>query len=285
MTAGTTELGASAIAYQYRLESPKTLAGQLAGLVARLPAADAQSDRLLDLSLGVRLGAVRDFLRDQSKAITEDPYTCEYLQDLNGSAERLLAQLDQPMPPFVNNFRGVRLSLSELAYGGELVPADVRGLLALHVEQPEMFVGMAQMLLPDLSTLALTPGGEPVEVPPSLIPVPDVVAFAAMSQDAIGLSVGAGEEALLPGFLAQEPGPEGVFLSAGYDMAAYLDQAEKFADTLQGEEPEERDGTSAAVAIAESARQAYLEMADRNYTTLKFGPDGLVIDGRVTFRP
>jgi len=288
MTAGTTEFSSTAIAYQYRVESPAALAGQLAGLVARLPAADAASQRMLDLSFGMRIGALRDFLREKATAIVDDPYLCEHLRDINSSAESALAQLDQPMPPFVNNFRGLRMSVSEIMLGAEFMPADARGQLALHVEQPEMFVGMAQMLLPDLSTLQLVPGGDPVQIPAALLPVPDLVAFAAMSSDAIGLSVGAGEEALLQGFLTRQPGPEGMFLSAGYDMAAYLEYTERMTAT-PGHEPGTEDGESdvpeAVHAIGRAAREAYRDMADRSYTTLQFSPGGLVIDGRVTFKP
>jgi hypothetical protein len=283
MTAGTTELSTAALAFQYRVESPDTLAGELAGLVARLPAADALSDRILDLSFGMRFGAVRDFLRDKATAIVEDPYVCEHLQDLNISAEQSLVQLDQPMPPFVNNFRGVRISLSEIMMGQEQIPADARGHLALHVEQPEMFVGMAQMFLPDLSELALTPGGDPVPIPASLLPLPDLTAFAAMSKDALGLSVGAGEEATLQGFLQRTPGPEGMFFSASYDTAAYLEYTGGADGSAH--DADAGDAPHATHGISMAARDALKTVADRNLTTLRFGPDGLVIDGRMTFKP
>jgi hypothetical protein len=283
MTAGTTELSEAAIAYQYRLESPVTLADELAKLVARLPAADALSDRVLELSFGMRFGAVRDFLRDKATAIVEDPYLCEHLQDINDSAEQSLAQLDQPMPPFVNNFRGVRISLSEFMMGREQLPTDARGHLVLHVEQPEMFVGMAQMFLPDLSELALVPGGDPVPIPASLIPVPDLVAFAAMSENAIGLSAGAGEEATLQKFLQREPGPEGMFLSANYDTAAYLEYTGGSHHSSHGADG--GDPAPGLHAIGMAARDALGAVADRSMTTLQFGPDGLVIDGRMTFKP
>jgi len=283
MATGTVELSTEAIAWQYRLESPSELAGQLAGLVARLPAADLVSDRLLELSFGMRLGAARDFLREKTMAIVDDPYHCDYLQDINRSAEQSLAQLDQPMPPFLNNFRGLRVSLSEILMGQGDLPTDARGRLALHVDQPEMFVGMAQMFLPDLSGLALKPGNEPEQLPASLIPVPDVIAFAAMSGNAIGLSVGAGEEASLKDFLEQPAGQDDMFLSVNYDTAAYLDytgQLDAWAQDDVDAHPARR-----LEAIGTAAREAMKKMADRSLTTMRFGPDGLVIDGRMTFRP
>ncbi len=284
VTVGTTELSRSAIAYQYRIESPATLAGQLAGLVTRLPGADARSQRMLDLSFGLRFGAARDFLQEKATAIVDDPYQCEHLQEINSSAEQSLLQLSQPMPPFMNNFRGLRISLSEIMLNQASIPSAARGHLALHVLQPEMFVGMAQMFLPDLSELALTPGAEPVQLPASLIPVPDLVAFAAMSGEAIGLSVGAGEETSLKEFLGREPGPEGMFFSASYDTAAYLDYTGELAEPAV-DDGSDGDLAHASHAIGMAARSAFRDMADRSYTTLRFGPAGLVIDGHMTVKP
>lgn len=283
MTLGTTELSDGAIAYQYRLESPASLAGQLAGLVARLPQADALSSRMLDLSFGMRLGAARDFLREKAAAIVEDPYLCEHLQDINENARQSLARLDQPMPPFVNNFRGLRIALDQITLGQSQMPENARGHLALHVEQPEMFLGMAQMFLPDLSTLDLTAGADPAEIPQSLIPVPGVVVHAAMSDEAIGIAVGAGEEANLREFIDRSAGPEDMFLSVSYDSAAYLDHTDGINHALRGDDGD--DPATAARAIGEAARDAFRRSADRSSTTLRFSPGGLLIDARMTFRP
>lgn len=290
ITAGTTELGTNAIAYQYRVETPAALAGQLTRLAARIPAADPLSTRVLDLAFGLRFGAVRDFLLEKATAITHSPYRCEHLQGLNSGAEQALAQLNQPMLPFLNNFQGLRVSLDEIAVDPGSLPAGGRGHLALHVQQPEMFLGMAQMFLPDLSALGLKAGAPPVRLPESLLPIPGLVAFAAMSGEAIGLSLGAGEEAGLEDYLDRKAGPEGVFLSLSYDSAAYLDYAERLADPLgaeadEGEGQGPEHGGDAARAIGAAARAAYRDMADRSTTTLKFGSDGLVIDGRMTFKP
>ncbi|NNJ65777.1 MAG: hypothetical protein HKP16_09430, partial [Xanthomonadales bacterium] len=286
MTAGTTELSAAAIGYQYRVESPSTLAGRLMDLVADIPAVEAVSSRMIDLAFGMRFGAVRDFVQQTASAIVADPFECEQLKELNDGAADTLARLDQPLPPFLNNFRGIRISLDDIRVDGATMPADASGHLAVHVEQPEMFVGMAQMFLPDLSNLALTAGDPPVRVPESLMPATGMVAYAAMSKDAIGLSVGAGEEQGLPAFLDRDPGPEGMFLSASYDTAAYLDLTSRYTAARQrGQYDEEYEAAAdAARAIAEAGRAAFRAAADRSLTTLRFGSDGLVIDGRMTFR-
>jgi hypothetical protein len=190
----------------------------------------------------------------------------------------------------VNNFQGLRVSLDEIAASQGGLPTGARGHVALHVEQPEMFLGMAQMFLPDLAALGLKAGEPPLRLPESLLPVPGLVAFAAMTGDAIGLSLGEGEEAGLEAYLDRDAGPEGMFLSLSYDTAAYLEYTERLTADLTVETSGAGAGngeqlTHGAEAVAQAARQVFLDMADRSVTTLQFAPDGLVIDGRMTFKP
>jgi hypothetical protein len=105
-----------------------------------------------------------------------------------------------------------------------------------------------------------------------------------MSGEAIGLSVGAGEETSLKEFLGREPGPEGMFFSASYDTAAYLDYTGELAQPPV-DDGSDGDPAHASHAIGMAARSAFRDMADRSYTTLRFGPAGLVIDGHMTFKP
>jgi hypothetical protein len=288
MTMGVTELTAAAVGIQYRIETPAVLAQQLAGLVAEIPAVDPLSDRVLEFSFGMRFGAARDFLRKKVAAIMEQPYQCEHLQEINQGATEAFAQLNQPIPPFVNNFLGLRLSLSEIMMT-DSIPENARGMAAVHVDQPEMFVGMAKMFLPDLSELSLVPGEPPVQLPASMIPVPGVIAFAAISEDAIGLSLGEGEEGSLLGYLNEKPGPSGTFLSTSYDMAAYLDYTQKIGGQIQDSDTEGVDPDHAAhyqsfKHVSEAAQDAFKAFANRSQATLRFTPEGFVADSRMTFK-
>lgn len=283
MTLGTREMTPSAIAIQYRVETKPTLAQQLAGLVANIPVANPLSDRILEFSIGMRFGAVRDFLREKAAAIMASPYQCKHFQSINESARSAFTKLNQPMPPFVNNFRGLRLSLSEITESNSM-PVNGRGLIAVHVDQPEMFVGMARMFLPDLSELTLTPGEPPARLPASMLPIADVVAFAALSAQAIGLSIGDGEEASLPGFLEQEAGPAGTFMSLGYDLAAYLEFTRKFGNKVSGGQVQLNLTSVVPGGISASAQQAIESFSDRSYTSFRFTPQGFEVDSRMTFK-
>lgn len=286
MTMGIQELSKSAFAVQYRLETPETLGSQLAGLVSKIPAADALSSRILELAFGMRFGPVRDFLREKATAITANPYQCEHLVELNDNAAQALEQLNQPMPPFLNNFLGVRVSLSEIVMDQDSLPENARGFMAVHVDQPQMFVGMAQMFLPDLSTLEIKPGEPAVRLPESLLPVPGMVAFAAMSQDAIGIALGENEQAGLQGFLEQDAGPAGTFLSASYDMAAYMDYTGKLGDHYEMQAGNDRQHLQSPAVddLRKAASRAFRDMADRSHATMRFTPGGLVIENRTTFK-
>lgn len=271
MTMGVQDLDEHAIAMQYRIEAPDSLAGRLMSLVSEIPMVGGLPGKVVEFAFGLKFGPVRDFLVEKATAISNDPYQCEHLAELNLKAADALARLNQPMPPFLNNFRGVRVSLTEFILGRETLPENARGYLALHVEQPQMLVGMAQMLLPDISELAITPGDPPVRLPENMVPAPGVVAYASMTGNAIGIALGEGEEAGLAGFLEEKNGPEGMFLSASYDVGAYLGYQELFSDPA---------GTN----DGELAAAAFRDIADRSASSLSFTPEGLVIDNRVTFK-
>jgi hypothetical protein len=295
LTFGTTELTTHAVGIQYRVETQPTLAQELAALVADIPLADPLSKKFVEFSFGMRLGALRDFLRDKMASIQANPFQCEHLQDLNDSAAEAFASLNQPLPPLINNFRGLRASLAKLSIDD--YTNDTEGMAAIHVEKPLMFVNMGQMFVPDLENLALEPGQPPVRLPQSILPMPDVVAYAALTDDAIGLSIGEGQENDLPAYLSRKAGSDGTFLSANYDLSAYLDLTRNLTDQIesmqQDMDPGEPDvdvdvdvevHVHSFRNIGDAAQNAFREMADRSYFTLRFTPDGFQADSRMTFK-
>lgn len=273
MTLGITELGKNTIAYQYRAETPASLAKELMDLAARIPGVGAPAQHLLEFAVGLRVGSARDFLRLKAESIAAEPYRCELLDSLNEGAVKALEKLQQPLPPFVNNFRGLRMAVDELPPEAGTVAEDLHALVALHVEQPQMFVGMAQMMLPDLAALNLAPGEPPVRLPEDLLPLPGLAAWAMMSSSALGLSLGEGEQDRLPPYLDAENAPAGVFLTADYDTSA----AANLGYLLHDPDPDNE--------FAKALSEAWYASGDRSRMTMRFAPDGLVIDERMEFKP
>lgn len=296
MVAGTTEMTPAAMGGQYRLEMADDLASDLAALVSSVPPAPAETERLLEFAFGIRIGAARDFLIRKATALSQKNYQCEALEGINKRASEALVNLNRPVPPLVNNFLGFRASLSALPED-ESDLEGVRGTVALHVSQPEMFVGMAQMFLPQLTELQLVKGQPPVRLPESLIPVPGLVTHAAMSDTALGIAVGQGEEARLTGFLEEDSKGDGSFLSMNYDMAAYMDKIDQLSENLksaglsddsimdgefEGQDSEAR--REQVIEMAEAIEEAIRNMAGRSYLSLRFDEHGFALDSKVTFK-
>ena len=290
LTIGTTELTTSAVGIQYRVETRQSLAQDLMGLVSSIPLADPLSRKLLEFSFGIKVGALRDFLRSQMTAILETPYQCEHLLKLNANANEAFAALNKPLPPLVNNVKGIRASLTNFPMDDNF-PGDAQGLVALHVEKPQMFVGMAQMFLPDFADMQLTAGDPPVQIPESTTSIPGLITFAALSDDAIGMSIGDGEEVALPGFLAQRPESDGTFFSISYDTAAYLEMTDRLTDQFdQGTDYPDSDQQSDSdlalpfERIGKASQQAFKDAVDRSHATFRFTSEGFVADSTMTFK-
>lgn len=275
---GVKELSEDAVSSQFVVETGSSIAKQLIGLVSGVPQANSNSSYLAELAIGLRVGAVRDFLREKAMAVLDSPYQCEQLLKLNDHAQQASDQLNQPVPPLVNNLLGLRVAISR--FGSDM--SDINsseGLIALHVSQPEMLVGMAQMLVPNLAELNLAPGEPPVLVPPEIIPVPGLVMYAAQSKQAIGLSVGEGQQLGLSDYLGQQGKANGTFLSANYDTASYMDLTGKlgaYADQ-SGDHP-------MAINIAKDIQDAIKAVSNRTDTRFKFTKDGFVVDSRISFK-
>lgn len=299
MVAGITDLTPSTVGVQYRLALADDLATEMAELVSNVPAAPAQTDRLLEFAFGIRVGAARDFLIRKATALGQESYQCEALQGINESASAALTKLNHPMPPLVNNFLGLRASLNSVPEDESDLGA-LLGTMALHVDKPEMFVGMAQMMLPQMEEIQLAKGEPPVRLPESLIPVPGIVAHAAMSDTAIGIAVGEGEELRLPAYLETESNGDGSFLSANYDMATYLRRMDELArdfeqgglgdDTIMDGEFEGADESEDAKAardqmqvMSDAMRETLRNMAGRSYFALRLDEHGFAVDSKMTF--
>ncbi len=278
MTGGTTKLTANEIAMRYDLEFDTTLAEDLAGLVASIPAA-VDGSHLLSASLALQVGKLRSFMLDRANAIVATPYQCAMLQELNQNADTMLTQLSVPMPPMVNNLMGARILVEDVNPATE--PPEVTGLLALHVEKPEMLVGMASMMIPGFERLELNGQSEPVKVPEEILRMEGLEVFALVGDSTIGASIGAGQSSGLAAFLAEKPQSDGTFLSVSYDPVRQMEIQNQISDKWNSEPAAEDSplhGLSAAI------KDSYAATLDRGRVDMRFTADGLVIDSRVTFK-
>ena len=278
MTAGTTKLTANEIGMHYELEIESSLASGLAALVSDTPAAE-DGDHLLSASLALQVGKLRSFVLEKVNAIVATPYQCEELQELNQNAAELVSQLSIPMPPMVNNLMGIRIKAEDFNPTGEIPQGD--GVIALHVDKPEMFVGMASMMVPGFEDLDLANQSKPVKIPAEMLHMEDLDVFAMMSDDAIGVAVGEQHTDDLVKFMAAHPQDDGTFFSVSYDMARQLEIQMAMEDTFAAN-PE--DDQSFDDELSKAVMESYTTMFGRYNIAMRFTGDGLVIDSTMTFK-
>ena len=274
MTAGATRFTADEISTRYDLELESTLAGGLAMLVTDTPVAE-EGDHLLSASLAIQVGKLRNFVLEQANKIVATPYQCEMLRELNQNAGELVTQLNIPMPPMVNNLNGLRVRMDDFDPSKEIIQGN--GLLALHVDKPEMFVGMASMIVPGFDTLDLANQSEPVRIPSDIMPIEGIDVFALMGDTAIGVAVGEQYAGDLEGFMSAKPRNDGTFLSISNDMAKQMEIQSALTDDKEG-------GHNEFYGYSREIQDAYIDMLGRSRVDMRFTADGLVIESKMTFK-
>jgi hypothetical protein len=278
MTIGTTNLTSHEYAMSYELEMESTLAGSLAALVSDTPIASS-GDYLLSASLAVRVGKLRNFLLEKANETVASPYQCEQLQKLNHQASELVSQLNIPMPPMVNNLLGVRVLLDDIDPTAS--PIQASGLVALHVDKPEMFVGMATMMVPGFEELDLPNQSEPVKIPSDMYRMDDFDVYALMGDSAIGAAIGQEYATDLGAFMNEKPQQSGTFLSVSYDMARQMEIQKSVAKEFGVTQDHDQSGHS---EFSEAIKASYEAMLGRSSMEIRFTQSGLVINSEVTFK-
>jgi hypothetical protein len=278
MTAGTTKLTANEIGMRYEVEIEDSLASGLAALVSDTPVAE-DGDHLFSASLALQIGKLRNFVLEKVNAIVATPYQCEVLQELNRNATELVAQLNIPMPPMVNNLMGVRVKVDDFNPTGQIPKGN--GLIAIHVDKPEMFVGMASMMVPGFENLDLANQSEPVKIPAEMLHMEDLDVFALMSDNAIGAAVGEQHAKDLVKFMAAPSQDNGTFLSVSYDMAKQIEIQMAMEETFAVNTDSDH---SPADELSDAIMESYTTMLGRYKVDMRFTGDGLVIDSTMTFK-
>lgn len=286
--AGTTAVTSDAVGMRYQVETNSILGRQLARLTGDVPPASSDSARMASLSMNLQMGRVAKFLRDSANGMAAVPFQCPQLQDVNASVQQLAEQMNQPLPPFIGNLKGMRAEISDIDPANPS-PDRMRGRLSLEMESPQMVIGMASMMIPGFENLNIEPGGEPVEVPQELMTIstPEFEVYAIMGKDAIGISVGKGEMEGLKDFIDDGGDANDVFLSLEYDAKAIARMQREGAAVFQEDAPAATyEPTSAQAPGAldiEALAADYEALLGRTRFEFRFDGAGLTIDNRQTF--
>lgn len=281
MSAGYTTLNAERIEQRFNVALAEDIAAPFASLVSPVPGLGADSlEAPFDLAVALPMGDLRDLLIQQVQHVRSAPFGCPAFAELNSELDELGRQANMlAMPPF-GSLRGLRLVVDEFAMPEQGGQPTIKGALLVASSDPSGLLAIGQTTLPGLATLSLPSDGEPRELPPQLTAMlGGMPAWLAMTDKALGVATGEGEQAALKKLLQGETGEAGELMHlklSGEMYAKWLKLAEAFG-SLAGND-------AAALEEQLSAMQAQFERIDSVVVRMRMNDDGLVIDNRIDWQ-
>jgi hypothetical protein len=238
---GYTEMSVERFTSNTIVELRSDIAAGLSTLSAPVPGLGSEQGALFSFGMSLDPLAAREFYSSQLDAMEAEPYQCELFAELQEGVVKGREVLNQPIPPMVYGFRGF-LAVIEDIQGMDLAkkqpPTSAEFRFLISTNNAEGLLAMGAMFSPEIAALDLQPDGVPVRFEsPQFAGMVDV-AYVAMTEDALALSIGAGTEARLGDMLTaaiSEPTP---FMSMEMDAARYYDFiAQAVALEDDGEDP------------------------------------------------
>ncbi|MGS0997902.1 hypothetical protein [Rhodanobacter sp. UC4451_H18] len=202
------------------------------GLKVELPGLGQAGTAPFDVGLALPIANLRTFWMAQADAVAAKPFTCPALSDLNeGFAKLGPATQKAAIPPF-GDLLGVRLALDTLTDNPTSSLPTFSGRLVLATSNPTGLLAMGQMMVPALAQLKLTNDGKPVALPQQMAGMLGQPGWVAMSDKALALGVGAGEDAKLADTLKEAGGNAGQMARMHLSGAMYLSWVQLMQDKV-----------------------------------------------------
>ena len=227
---GAEELSAQRIRIATQLEIDPRIAQQFASAIGAAPGTGAASQGAIDFSIALPVLKLKDFWIAQADAVAAKPYACATLQSLNDGFAESKAKVDVTVPPPFSDLMGLRSSVSkfEMSQGSSSKVPDVTGKLLLATNNPMAALAMAQLALPELQKVKISPDGKPVALPADLLPAGAPPLMVAMSDKAVAFATGADDIASLGAYLADPAAATPVFLRMHFSGVVYGWMARSF---------------------------------------------------------
>jgi hypothetical protein len=281
---GYTKVGKDSLDISMVVEMREDIAAGFATLPALVPGLGRDLGGLMSFGFSLDPLALRNFYEARLDAMEADPFECELLGQLQASVPKGREALARPIPPMVYSFRGFLANLADMR-GADLAndkpPEEVEGSLLFAVENAEALVTMAAMMSPDVAALNMLPDGKARQLNLPQLAQLARDAFAALSESALAVAVGAGAEQAAEAMLTAEPAPSRPFASFSMDAGRYYDlmgDAVMRAEPDEGEEPMPEELRLAIRDIMLSSGELYERMA----VDVHFTERGVEISSRMT---
>jgi len=226
MVMGYTSMSVAKISSKAVLELREDLAAGVASITGTVPGMTADLDGLFSFGMSIDLLAARSFYEARLDALEADPYECALFAELQAGVANGRDILNQPVPPIVYGLKGflaVVENFESSSVTGNPTPESVDMRMLLATDNAEGLLAMGAMFSPDIAALAIEPDGEPVRLTVPQMMGTDEVLHIAMTDTALGLSVGEGMEAGLASMLNAAVPERSPFMVFEMDAARYYE--------------------------------------------------------------
>jgi len=268
------------------VELRSDIAKGLTTIPAAVPGLGSDPGGFMSFGFGLNPLSLRDFYEARLDAMESDPYECEAFAELQAGVAKGREALNQPLPPVVYSFRGFVANIEDIQgmdMASKTPPTSIDASILLAVENAEALIMMASMMDPQIAALNLLPDGNPVRL--ELAQLAEIVddAFAALSENALSISVGAGAESNSADLLLADSPDPAPFMSMSMDTARYYSMV---GDAMSKEQPVDEEGEQDGEQMPEEIRSAMRDimvlsgsMYDRMSIDVRFTERGIEIGG------
>lgn len=206
------------------VELREDIADGLATIPSPVPGLGQDFGGLMSFGFGLNPLAAREFYEARLDAMEADPFKCDKLATLQDSVAKGREALKQPLPPVVYGFRGIVAVINDIQ-GMDLAqqkpPESMDASFLFAIEDAQALVAMGAMMDPQLAALNLMPDGKPVKLELAQLAEIADEAYAALSDNALVVSVGEGSEARSAELLVADSKDPAPLFSMTMDTARY----------------------------------------------------------------
>ncbi len=256
MVFGYTRLDTESLDASMVMELRDDLAAGLQTLPAAVPGLGVDSGSFMSFGFSMNPLSLREFYEARLDALEADPYKCEKFADMQAGVAKGRELLAQPIPPVVYGFRGFVADIADMDFmsiSSGAPPTDIEASLLVAIENAESLVMMAAMMDPQVAALNLLPDGNPVSLDLPQIQAFASEAFAALTQNAVSVSIGTGAEKKASDLLVADSGSPAPVMSMHMDAARYYEMIGE-AMMADNAEAEEGKGNEMPATVREALR-------------------------------
>ncbi|HET8899800.1 MAG TPA: hypothetical protein VFN09_13605 [Rhodanobacteraceae bacterium] len=282
ISAGFTTLEPRHVAQRVNIALAPDIIKAFGGVNATLPGLGLSTvDAPLAFALLTPFKQMQQFWSDQARAVAAKPFTCKPLLPLNAGIAALSSKLPLLSIPPMDTLLGIRVVIDR--FGNLFNTSDrATGFSATLVAastDPAAILKQLQGFQPNLASIQLAADGKPVALPSAVAAAAGGQAWMAMTDSAIGVAFGAGEDSRLAKAMAAPAGKSGA-LGRGHLNGREL--AGVFRDMIDDTLAKASSSLPPA-KVAELKQQMQgsweaMARVERLDTRLRMGPNGLVAD-------